>query len=237
MSGGVRRRVRSRRGLVVQVAAELLITVCLLTIMVGFWQLFWQNTQDAGRQSQAAQTLAHEWSGEKAAPAARTSTPPAPRPHHAFAVIHIPRFGHDWKPRPVIEGVTDDDLARGVGHYPGTALPGQVGNVAIAGHRMTHGSAFQQIGDLQVGDPVVIETRDSWYVYRVTGASIVTPDHLEVLEPVPGQPGATPTRRLLTLTSCHPMFGSTHRYIVTGVLESSTPRSAGRPAALEGRRG
>src|SRR5690606_40138254 len=83
-----------------------------------------------------------------------------------FAVIRIPRFGDDYA-RPVIEDTGLDVLARGVGHYVGTAMPGEVGNVGLAGHRTTYGAPFNRIHELQPGDRVVIETAAAYSVYVV----------------------------------------------------------------------
>src|SRR6185312_11348388 len=75
-----------------------------------------------------------------------------------LARLHVP-----WRERPytVLEGAGQDVLARGPGHYPGTALPGEVGNVALAGHRVGHGAPFDPAGTLVSCDAVVVETRDA----------------------------------------------------------------------------
>src|ERR671933_818200 len=111
-------------------------------------------------------------------------------------------------------------------------MVGGVGNFALAGHRVTYGKPLNRIAELQVGDPVVVETGDAWYVYRVTGHEVVTPDRVDVIAPVPGQPDAAPTQRIITLTACHPEFSARYRYVVHGVMESWQPRSAGAPAVL-----
>ena len=58
----------------------------------------------------------------------------------------------------VVSGTAASDLAMGPGHYVGTALPGQAGNVAIAGHRTTHGAPFNRLAELAVGDPIYLTT-------------------------------------------------------------------------------
>jgi sortase A len=120
----------------------------------------------------------------------------------------------------------------GIGHYPGTAMPGQVGNFALAAHRVTSGKPFNAIADLQVGDALVVETAVGWYIYRVTETTIVLPTETSVIAPVPGQPGVEPTSAMITLTTCHPMFSTRQRFVVHGVLESTSPRSDGRPGIL-----
>ena len=113
-------------------------------------------------------------------------------------------------------------------------MPGAIGNFALAGHRLTHGSAFMKIADLRLGDPIVVETPTTWYVYRVTASLIVNPDQVDVIDPVPEHPGEQPTRALLTLTSCSPLFGHTQRYIVHAALVGSSPHSAG-PQGMQAR--
>jgi sortase A len=87
-------------------------------------------------------------------------------------VLRIPRLG-DWNDRPpvVVEGVSTSDLKKGPGHIPGTALPGELGNVVLSGHRTTYGAPFERFDELRPGDAVVVETRDTWFTYTVTGTA------------------------------------------------------------------
>jgi len=85
-----------------------------------------------------------------------------------IANLYIPRFGKDYA-QTVIEGVGDDQLAQGPGHYPGSAIPGQVGNFAMAGHRVGKGEPFLNLDKLRPGDAVVVQTKTNWYIYRVLG--------------------------------------------------------------------
>ena len=93
-----------------------------------------------------------------------------------FGALHVPRWGYDYV-KPISEGT---DRARvldplGIGHYTNTAMPGEVGNFSIAGHRTTYGKPFTDIQDLKVGDALVVQTDTAWYVYRVTSSEIVQP--------------------------------------------------------------
>jgi len=83
-----------------------------------------------------------------------------------FAKLYIPAFGADYV-FTVVEGTTDDALYIGPGHYTDTQLPGQPGNFAVAGHRVSKGSPFNDLGLLAACDAVVVETQDDWFVYRV----------------------------------------------------------------------
>ncbi len=109
---------------------------------------------------------------------------------------------------PVVEGVELHDLARGVGHYPETARPGQVGNFAVAGHRATNGEPFADLDQLRKGDVVVVETRSRLVHLRRGPDPDRAADDTWVLDPVPGKPDATPTQQLLTLTTCNPRWAS-----------------------------
>ncbi len=148
--------------------------------------------------------------------------------------MHVPRFGTGYQPRPVLEGTSQTLLEDGVGHYPGTALPGAVGNVALAGHRVTYGKPFNQVAELVTGDAVVLETEEAWFTYRVTTSEIVGPRDVDVIAPVPGDPTAVPTERMLTLTTCHPMFSARERYVVHAVLDG-VAAALGRGAGVADR--
>ncbi len=83
-----------------------------------------------------------------------------------FAKIYIPSFGVDYV-FTVIEGTSDDDLYQGPGHYDNTQYPGEQGNFSIAGHRVSKGSPFNELGLLSSCDALLIETENDWFVYRV----------------------------------------------------------------------
>jgi sortase A len=85
-----------------------------------------------------------------------------------IANLYIPRFGKDYA-QTIVEGVSDADLELGPGHYPGTAIPGQIGNFAVAGHRVGKGEPFLNLDKLHPGDSVVVQTKSNWYVYKVLG--------------------------------------------------------------------
>jgi len=114
------------------------------------------------------------------------------------------------------------------------AMPGDIGNFAVAGHRTTFGKPLNRVAELEIGDPLIVWTPDTWYVYRVTETLIVLPTQVEVIAPVPGRPGAVPTERMITLTTCHPMFSARERFIVHGVLDYWAPTSSGTPAEMLG---
>ena len=160
---------------------EVMITVgAILLLFVGY-QLVWTNFQ--ANQAAAAQVsdIRAGWKSVVGAPELTEQ----PVEGQGFALMTIPRLGDDVKSEPVIQGVTLDILAEGIGHYIGTAMPGQVGNFAVAAHRATHGEPFRFIDTIQVGDNVYVETDNYWYSYRLARQRIVTPTDTWVIKPQP----------------------------------------------------
>ena len=205
-------------------AGELLVTLGVLLLLFAAWQLWWTDVASERDASRIVQTLERDFADGPAATVGANGIPPAIGKDGAFAVVRIPRFGADYA-RPVLEGTGRPVLALGVGHYVGTAGPGQVGNFAVAGHRTTYGRPFHDVDRLVVGDRVVVETAGDVYVYEVTAHEVVRPGDVEVIAPVPGEPGVAPTEALLTMTSCHPKYSATERFVVHGRLVETVPRA------------
>ena len=225
------------------VLGELLITAGVLLGLFVVWQLWW--TDVVGARNQAALISSLEWvtpvtpdvprvTPEPELPPAEAPILPEPGHGETFAILHVPRWGADHQ-APISQGVSKADIldVLGIGHYPGTAMPGQIGNFALAGHRTTYGKPFHRAAELEVGDPLVVRTEDHWFVYRVTESFVVLPHQVEVIAPAPGRPGEEPTMAMLTITTCHPMFSARERFIVHSELEQWLPVSEGAPAALD----
>lgn len=165
-----------------------------------------------------------------AAPAEVTTPPAIGTP---FALMTIPRLGDNMNNKPVLQGVGLDELAQGVGHYPDTALPGQPGNFAVAAHRITLGEPLRYVETLEVGDNVYVETETYWYTYRLIQTQIVLPDEVWTVGPNPlVDDPAAPPRKLITLTTCHPTFGNSHRWIWWGELATATPKTQPAPTKV-----
>ena len=114
----------------------------------------------------------------------------------------------------VVEGTTPAALRAGAGHYVGTPLPGEAGNVGIAGHRTTFGRPFNHIDELHPGSLAVLETPFARYTYRAVNPFgghanpwIVAPTDYSVV-------GQEAGRHSLTLTSCHPKGSARQRIIL-----------------------
>ncbi|MFB8310092.1 sortase [Streptomyces sp. NPDC055961] len=138
-------------------------------------------------------------------------------------VLRIPALGNDWA-QPVYEGVTSRQLRAGVGHFPGTERPGQIGNYAIAGHRSGVASpAFKNIDRIKPGASISVTTANRvTYTYKVASVQTVDPSNVNVIAQVPGKPTATPTKPVLTLVTCWPANGSSKRVVITADLVRSS---------------
>jgi sortase A len=240
----------------VGVLGELLITLGVVLMLLVVYQLWWTNVEASRAADEAVAQLQEEWSRPPLVTPSPSSEPTdqpdepdepekdeGPREYvppefgSAFALMYIPRLGDKVWGTPVLEGVGDAELARGLGHYPSAVLPGEVGNFAVAGHRATNGEPLRDIDRLTVGDEIYVETRNSWFVYSLERDRIVTPQSTWVIAPVPGDPGAKPREALITLTTCHPRWASYERWIWWGTLVETLDKESGEiPAAiLEGR--
>jgi sortase A len=211
---------------------ETLITAGLVLLLFCAYQLVWTNVQAHHEQGQVSDALRQQWLQQGGAQSSNGTIKLSKSDFgKGFSFLHIPRLGRKFSV-PVVQGVSLPDLSRGVGHYPKTALPGQIGNFAVAGHRATNGQPFANLDLVKVGDSLVVETRTSWFTYVVDKVQIVQPTDVWVIEPVPGKPKQKPTQQLITLTTCNPRWASTQRLILFGHLTGTQPTADGRPAAL-----
>lgn len=134
-------------------------------------------------------------------------------PTGAFGLLTSPALGaeFDWV---VGYGVGPQELRRGPGYYLGTGTPGELGNVVISGHRTTYGGPFGRLDELEPGDTLHLRTLSGQFTYQVRRVHVVSASDTSVLEADPQDPQAAASRRLLTLTTCHPRFSARQRLIV-----------------------
>jgi len=233
---------------------QTLITLGLVVLLFVVYEVWITNLFAAREQKKVTQALIKEWKQENAL-ALPGSQDPSVRLGAGLGILYIPRLGRDYH-FTIIQGSTipdDAQLEKGPAHYKDTALPGQVGNFAVAGHRVGKGEPFLNIDKLRSGDAVIVETRSFWYVYRVLGQptgqnpqsvhedvrvaqggtvslpgrEIVDPSAGRVLDPVPDHAGLQPATALMTMTTCHPKFTASHRMIVYSKLVAKVPNAAG----------
>ncbi len=223
---------------IVRGIGEVFITLGVLLLLMCVYQLWWTNVESAKAIAVGRDEISADFRGGAplaAAPADQAKPVVRPAYGTGFALLYIPRLRDKVWGLPVYQGTGKDILAKGAGHYRSTAMPGEVGNFALAAHRSTHDEPFANIDDLRVGDKVYVQTRTTWFSYTLQkDDSTLTPRDVWVIDPVPGQPGATPTKKLITLTTCTPRYGSTGRWAWWGELAASTPAAEGPPDGLTG---
>jgi LPXTG-site transpeptidase (sortase) family protein len=224
--------VASRIRTGVRVGGELMITFGLIVLLFAGYEIWGKSAIVDAHQNDLSHQLAQAWNqpatdptvAARPTPGATTSPKPAVvgKP---IAGLYIPRLDKNWV---VVEGVAPKDIRYAPGHYPGTAMPGELGNFSIAGHR--NRPTFWRLDELVPGrDVIVVESKTDWYVYRVIRQRIVRPDQVEVVSPMPL---GAPKRRLLTLTTCNPKFHNYQRLIIHAELDYKLAKSEGRPPEL-----
>jgi len=242
---------------VIRGIGQTLITCGLVLLLFVVYEVWVSNLYADRKQHQAQHKLATDWQhgldplrGEDRLnlPIGKQVVLPV---GDGFANLYIPAFGKDYV-KTIIQGTGDGDLDRGPGHYVNTQVPGQIGNFAVAGHRVGKGEPFLNLDQLHPGDKIVVQTATNWYVYTVLGSQpayraalklsgsqrqqaidaalaatdrqgvpgreIVSPNAVQVIAPVPDHPDETPTRALLTFTTCHPKYTANQRMVVHAVL-------------------
>lgn len=194
----------------------------------AFYDLTGGESEKAGQQQTAAETPLVESLGGSASTDDGPTEPTADSLEvgQVFAKLRAPRLGADYV-RNIAQGTSVDRVLNtvGIGHYVKTAMPGEIGNFAIAAHRAGNGGPFRNIDKFVEGDRVTIETAGHTYIYKYLATKIVGPDAVEVISPMPAEVAAlmpkAPEARLLTLTTCTPIYINTQRLIVWFALESS----------------
>ncbi|MFE9836140.1 class E sortase [Streptomyces sp. NPDC005551] len=232
----------------VRTVSELCITVGTVIVLFVVYVLFWTGVKADSVMDDQIDTLQDRWSQGAVRPVPTPSgspapggsgssgTPPAGPARYAdgepFAIMYLPRLGFTWN-KPVLEGTGVGTLKKGLGHYARTARLGQRGNFAVAGHRRTYGDPFKDFPGLRPGDAVVLTDGTTWFTYRIDTKPYRTlPGDVAVIDPVPKRSGYTRAGRYLTLTTCDPEWGHSHRLIIWAHLDSTQPVEAGKPEAL-----
>jgi sortase A len=210
---------------VADILGRVLIGVGVLILLFTAYQIWGTSVQEARTQSGLRTQLQHETNNEAVrralaqesaldklptGPPVAAPTTAAPAEGQPIGDIRIPVIGIN---QVVVEGTNTPDLRKGPGHYIGTPLPGQAGNVAIAGHRTTYGHPFYNLDSVKAGDPIVLTTLQGIFVYDTTKNIVVSPSDTTVVDNVIGNQ--------LTLTTCNPRFSASSRLVVQATLAHS----------------
>lgn len=222
----------------VGILGEALLTLGTLVLLFVVWQVWWVTREATSASAAVVTELGREFA---TAPLGPPRTAPGEQPRAStlrseavalgepFGLITVPRFGNG--PQPVLQGTDAAQLAGGVGHDRDSAMPGQIGNFATAGHRDTYSHPYNRIDWLRGGDLAVVEVQGGWAIYEVAGTRIVEPSQIEVYSPTPDRPGVEPTEAWMTLVACEPHWTAQKRWVVHARLQEWVPRSRDRPAA------
>jgi sortase A len=160
---------------------QTLITLGVVVLLFVVYEVYVTDLFGAQKQAEATSAIDQVWANAESEqtdtvvvqnPDQLVTDPRQRTPNYeaslgqGFAKMYVPAFGADYV-FTIIEGTDPDDLYIGPGHYTDTQLPGQQGNFAVAGHRVSKGAPFNDLGLLASCDAIVVETQDDWFVYRV----------------------------------------------------------------------
>ncbi|MGW8725564.1 class E sortase [Streptomyces sp. NPDC055808] len=224
------RRGSGRIAAAISVFGELLITAGLLLALFVVYSLWWTNVMADREASKQGDNVRRDW--------AAATGPGALDTKGGIGFLHVPAMRNG---EVLVKEGTDTDVLNGgvAGYYTDpvkAALPGsgKDGNFTLAAHRDGHGAKFHNIDKLKTGDPVVFETKDTWYVYKVFAELPETSKYnVDVLQPVPKESGVKKPGQYITLTTCTPVYTSKYRYIVWGELVRTEKVDAKRTPPAE----
>lgn len=201
----------------VSILGELLITAGLVLALFVVYSLWWTNVVADRKADKQGDKVRDNWAQDKSGPGALDTK-------DGIGFLHVPSMknGEVLVEKGTSTKVLNDGVA---GYYMDpvkATLPmtDKTGNFTLAAHRDGHGAKFHNIDKIKKGDPIVFETKDDWYVYKVFSILPETSKYnVKVLQPVPKQSGRTKPGHFITLTTCTPVYTSEYRYIVWGELE------------------
>ncbi|MCT9110670.1 class E sortase [Streptomyces mirabilis] len=212
-----KRRGASRIAIAVSILGELLITAGLVLGLFVVYSLWWTNVVADRKADKQGDKVRDNWAQDKSGPGALDTK-------DGIGFLHVPSMknGEVLVEKGTSTKVLNDGVA---GYYidPVKAtlpMTDKTGNFTLAAHRDGHGAKFHNIDKIKKGDPIVFETKDDWYVYKVFSILPETSKYnVKVLQSLPKQSGKTKPGHYITLTTCTPVYTSEYRYIVWGELE------------------
>ncbi|GHB24758.1 class E sortase [Streptomyces viridiviolaceus] len=203
----------------VSVFGELLITAGLVLGLFVVYSLWWTNVMADRAADEQGDKVRDNWAQDRVG----SDGPGTLDTKAGIGFLHVPAMGDG--DILVEKGTSMKVLNDGVaGYYTDpvkATLPtsGKAGNFSLAAHRDGHGAKFHNIHKIEKGDPIVFETKDKWYVYKVYGILPETSKYnVDVLGAVPKESGKTKAGHYITLTTCTPVYTSKYRYVVWGEL-------------------
>ncbi|MER6211550.1 class E sortase [Streptomyces sp. NPDC001073] len=212
-----RPRGTGRIAMAVSVFGELLITAGLILGLFVVYSLWWTNVVADRTADKQGDKVRNNWSKDK------DTGPGALDTKDGIGFLHVPAMknGEVLVEKGTETSVLNDGVA---GYYTDpikAALPttGKNGNFTLAAHRDGHGAKFHNIDKIKKGDPIVFETKDEWYVYKVYDILPETSKYnVKTLAQIPTESGKKKAGHYITLTTCTPVYTSRYRYVVWGEL-------------------
>ena len=205
---------RSRTAAAVGIFGELLITAGLVLALFVVYSLWWTNVLADREAKREGDKVRDHWAQDRGPVGLDTKD--------GIGFLHVPSMSS--KDILVKKGTDPKELNQGIaGYYTDpvkSALPqDRSGNFSLAAHRDGHGAKFHNIDKIEKGDPVVFETKNKWFVYKVYAVLPQTSKfNVDVLDAVPKESGKKEAGRYITLTTCTPVYTSRYRYVVWGEL-------------------
>lgn len=211
-------RRRGRVAATVSVIGEILITLGVLLALFVVYSLWWTNVIADRHEKKAAAQVRQEWSqAPPQTPARGLNT------KDGIGFLHVPAMGRHYEVL-VKKGTSVSVLNEGVAGYYTRPTPSAMpwdttGNFTVAAHRDGHGAKFHNIDKIHLGDAIVFESKDTWYIYKVYKILDRTSKYdVAVTAQIPKESGRTEPGRYITLTTCTPVYTSRYRYVVWGEL-------------------
>ncbi|MET7692514.1 class E sortase [Streptomyces sp. NPDC005483] len=212
-----RRRGTGRIAMAVSVFGELLITAGLVLGLFVVYSLWWTNVVADRAADKQADKVRDSWTERT------TGGPGALDTKNGIGFLHVPAMknGEVLVEKGTSTKILNDGVA---GYYTDpvkAVLPtsGKTGNFSLAAHRDGHGAKFHNIDKVEKGDPIVFETKDEWFVYKVFAVLPETSKYnVKVLGQIPQESGKKKAGHYITLTTCTPVYTSRYRYVVWGEL-------------------
>lgn len=204
------------------------IGILILTIGLAMGAYYWKNvlapSETDGLLQQQASQVQSSWDANKTT--IKKTEPVSNKQGDVIGVLHIPRWGKNHSV-PIVNGTTDPVLKKGVGRYMDSAIPGEIGNLAIAGHRSGDPQPFRHLLELEKGDLVIVETPIATYTYKVTKdanqTTLQAKDGGWVIHAPEVKDYAN--KKTITLTTCTHLYRSSDRSVLFGELVETVPKS------------
>jgi LPXTG-site transpeptidase (sortase) family protein len=231
-------RARGPVAATISAIGEILITIGLLLALFVVYSLWWTNVVADRHEKQAGDRIRQQWAQSSGGGHGADSPARGLDTKDGIGFLHVPAMGKGYEVL-VKKGTSTKVLNEGVAGFYTDPTPAAMpwdstGNFTLAAHRDGHGAKFHSIDKIKNGDPVVFESKDTWYVYKVYKILDQTSKYnVAVTDQIPKESGKARPGRYITLTTCTPVYTSLYRYVVWGQLVRTQKVDAERTPPAE----